>query len=106
MRNAERIHPEWQSREIGEKVMLHPAFGLKVARFDQGRALVLAGWGAFVIEALDTGRTRLLARGHAPSGRLAGAYGLLIEIPHFVMERRMLLGIRERVERSNSHATA
>jgi hypothetical protein len=106
MRNAARIHPDWQRREIGEKVLLHPAFGLKVARFDQGRALVLEGWGAFVIEALDTGRTRLLARGHAPAGRLAGAYGLLIEIPHFVMERKMLLGIKERAERSNSPATA
>jgi hypothetical protein len=106
MRNAERIHPEWQIREIGEKVMLHPAFGLEVGRFDQRRALVLEGWGAFVIEPLDTRRTRLLARGRAPAARLAGAYGLLIEIPHFVMERRMLLGIKERAERSNSPATA
>ncbi|HMA26843.1 MAG TPA: hypothetical protein VKO62_04340, partial [Solirubrobacterales bacterium] len=28
MRNADRIHPEWQHREIGEKVMLHPLNGL------------------------------------------------------------------------------
>ena len=105
MRNAERIHPEWHSREIGEKVMLHPALGLKVARFDPGRALVLDGWGALVIEPLDTGRARLLARGHAPRGRLAEAYGLLIEIPHFVMERKMLLGIKERAERTESPAT-
>jgi hypothetical protein len=106
MRNAARIHPEWQRREIGETVLLHPAFGLKVARFDQGRALVLDGWGAFAIEPLDAGRARLLARGHAPAGRLAKAYGLLIEIPHFVMERRMLLGIKERAERTHAPATS
>jgi hypothetical protein len=106
MRNAERFHPEWQHREIGDTVLLHPAFGLRVARFNPGRALVLEGWGAFVIESLDAGRTRLLARGHAPGGRLAGAYGLLIEIPHFVMERKMLLGIKERAERSAAPATA
>jgi len=105
MRNAERIHPEWQRREIGETVLLHPAFGLRVARFDEGRALMLERWGAFVIEPLNAGRTRLLARGHAPGGRPARAYGLLIEIPHFVMERRMLLGIKERAERSHSPAS-
>src|SRR5215212_3549091 len=91
MHNADRIHPEWQNREVGETVYLHPATGMKVATFEPGRTIVLEGWGAFVIEPLGTHRTRLLARGHAPAGRLAGAYGLLIEIPHFVMERRMLL---------------
>jgi hypothetical protein len=106
MRNAALIHPEWQRHDIGETVLLHPAFGLRVARFDQGRALVLEGWGAFVIEPLDTGHSRLLARGHAPSGRLARAYGLLIEIPHFVMERKMLLGIKERAEGSETPAAA
>ena len=37
---------------------------------------------------------------------LARAYGLLIEIPHFVMERRMLLGIKERTERMASSVIA
>jgi hypothetical protein len=30
----------------------------------------------------------------------AVAYGLLLEIPHFLMERRMLLGIKQRAEAS------
>src|SRR5215207_3855373 len=30
MRNADRIHPEWQHRETGETVFLHPAYGPKV----------------------------------------------------------------------------
>jgi hypothetical protein len=29
------------------------------------------------------------------------AYLLLIEIPHFIMERKMLLGIKERAERES-----
>jgi hypothetical protein len=45
MRNAERIHPEWQHREIGEKVMLHPLNGLPVKRFAPGREIGLEGWG-------------------------------------------------------------
>jgi hypothetical protein len=46
MRNADRIHPNWQHREVGEIVFLHPATGMKVATFEPGRAIVLEGWGA------------------------------------------------------------
>ena len=99
MRNASEVHPEWQRREIGEKVLLHPALGLAVARFDPGRALVLEGWGAFVLEPLDGDRTRLLARGHAPKNLPERLYNLLLmELPHFIMERKMLLGIKARGE--------
>lgn len=43
-------------------------------------------------------RTRLIARGHAPAGLLACLYAVGLEIPHFIMERRMLLGIKQRAE--------
>jgi hypothetical protein len=35
-----------------------------------------------------------------PRGLAAAAYGVLMELPHFLMERRMLLGIKERAEAS------
>jgi hypothetical protein len=98
MRNAERIHPEWQRREVGETVLLHPANGLKVARFETGRALVLEEWGAFVLEPVDEQRTRLIVRGRIKRGLASVAYAILLELPHFVMERKMLLGIKERAE--------
>jgi hypothetical protein len=41
------------AREVGETVFLHPAYGTKAASFEPGRAIVLEGWGAFVVEALD-----------------------------------------------------
>src|SRR5919108_5912683 len=41
MRNADRIHPEWQHRAIGEVVKLHPACGLPLAHFEPARAFVL-----------------------------------------------------------------
>ena len=100
MKNADRIHPEWQHREPGETVHLHPAGGLRVSVFKPGRALGLEGWGTFALEPLGSERTRLIARGGVPRGVGAVAYGLLMEIPHFVMERRMLLGIKQRAEGS------
>ena len=100
MRNADRIHAEWQHRELGETVHLHPAGGLRVSVFEPGRALGLEGWGTFALEPLGRDRTRLIARGSVPRGMGAVAYGLLMEVPHFLMERRMLLGIKERAEAS------
>jgi hypothetical protein len=102
MRNADRIHPEWQQREVGEKVMMHPATGAPVAAFEPGRALVLEGWGAFVLEPAGPGRTRLISRSRIERGARAVFYMTLVEIPHFVMERRMLLGIKQRAERARA----
>jgi hypothetical protein len=106
MRNADRIHPEWQERDVGETVFLHPANGLKVALFEPKRVLALKGWGAFVLEPLDERRTRLIARGRGQPGLASVAYTLLLEIPHFIMERKMLLGIKERAERAAGTASA
>lgn len=97
MQNADRIHPEWQQREVGETVLLHPAHGLRLARFDANRAFAFEGGWYLVLEPQD-GRTRLIARSRAPKGLASVAYAALLELPHFVMERRMLLGIKERVE--------
>lgn len=101
MRNADSVHPEWQHREVGERVFLHPAFGLKVAAFEPGRAIVLEGWGPFVVEAIDEKSTRVIIRSRVPRRLEVLLYYLLtFEMPHFVMERRMLKGIKERAERA------
>lgn len=99
MQNAEAIHPEWQNREVGETVPLHPATGLEVTVFDPPRVIGLRNWGNWILEPEDGNRTRLIARGGTPAGLAGLAYALLMEIPHFIMQRRMLLGIKERAER-------
>ena len=43
MRNADRVHPEWQERQVGETVFLHPAGELDVTVFEPGRAIGLKG---------------------------------------------------------------
>ena len=100
LRNAETISPAWQQRTVGEIVPLHPAVGLPVHRFEPGHALVLAGWGPFVVEPIDAEHTRLISRSRVPKGWRALSYALLLEIPHFVMQRAMLLGIKKRAERA------
>ena len=102
MHNADVIHREWQQRMLGETVYLHPRTGLPVARFEPGRVLALKNWGAFALEPMGRDRTRLIARGRTPRGAASIVNALLMEIPHFVMERKMLLEIKRRAERSHT----
>jgi hypothetical protein len=97
MRNADRIHPEWQHRAVGDTVPLHPMAGIELSRFEPNRSYALQGW-YFALEPTDGDRTRLLARSRIPPGATSAAYALFIELPHFVMERKMLLGIKQRAE--------
>jgi hypothetical protein len=105
LRNADRIHPEWQHREVGETVLLHPAAGIPLTRFDPPTSYALRGW-YFVVEPTSGNRTRLLARSRIPHGVASLAYAIFIELPHFIMERRMLLGIKARAEVNRAGATA
>ena len=113
--NADRILPEWQSLAVGDLVRAAPPdylggifgrdLGWRVTQLVPGRAIVLDGWGSFVVSALDDSTSRLLVRTRGdgkPS--LAGVplatFGLLVFEPaHFIMERGMLRGIKERAER-------
>jgi hypothetical protein len=100
MPNASTIHPEWQHREVGETIRLHPMSGLKVTLFEDGRALGIQGWGNLIVQPVDAKRCRLLIREPRPTGPGGLAYLLTLELPHFIMERKMLLTIKERAERA------
>jgi hypothetical protein len=41
--NADRVHPEWQKRAVGDGVPLRPSIALPVSHFEPGHALVLKG---------------------------------------------------------------
>ncbi len=110
--NAGRIHPEWQDVKPGDGVRLHPKMPpIPVLMVEKNRALVLgsavgtgqvpsATW-AFVIEEAPGHATRLLIRwrSRTPAGlRDLMLNKYLLEPIHFTMERRMMLGLRERAE--------
>jgi ligand-binding SRPBCC domain-containing protein len=101
--------------------------GLRVAAMEPGRTLVLHqpadpesgrphdredpdlgnyyGWNwVFVLEEVDPDTTRLIVRSRVdgrPRYLIKMFYTLLLEFPHFVMERRMLKGIKRRAERAS-----
>ena len=114
--NADRIHPEWQTVQPGDLVRaVQPDYlggrlgrdvGWRVVEVVPGRALVLQGWGAFVVRPVDSATTRLHIRIRGDGeprlvGAAVGPLGLLVFEPaHFIMQRKMLLGIRARAEGS------
>lgn len=114
--NAERIEPAWQHREAGDFVpavqpgylggLLGDSVGWRVAEVVPGRAIVLEHWGAFVVEPVDSTTSRLHVRlrgdGHPSLAAvvLAPLTVFVFEPAHFIMERAMLRGIKQRVERA------
>ena len=110
--NADVIHPEWQRLRTGDRVWLARRYGERgsqlVAEVAPGAHLVLVSdddydrqarglpaWGAwsFHLRPHRSG-TRLLVRG---SGGLVGHAGF--DVAHFIMEQKMMRGIRRRAER-------
>jgi hypothetical protein len=85
----------------------YPAY--QVVAVEPGRALILAGndpdMGAhswvFVLEPIDEQVTRLIVRSrddYPPTLANVVIWRLITEPVHFVMERKMLLGIKQRAE--------
>ena len=103
------ILPEHQHLNVGDFVPAAPADLMggrlvdvtrwRVLAVEPNRALVLEGWGAFVLEPLGDGATRLTVRSRGPGAWGRVSHYLFWEPAHFIMERRMLLGIKARAER-------
>ena len=114
VRNADRIHPEWQHVQPGDLVRaVQPGYlggrfgdvGWRVVDVVPGRALILENWGAFVVQPIDSQTSRLIVRTRGPgtpslAGIVLGPFGVFVFEPaHFIMQRGMLRGVRDRAER-------
>ena len=108
--NADRIIPELQHLDVGDGVRLHPkAPPLPVAAIEPGRVIVLypreftqngSAW-VFFLDELDEGTTRLIARfrfDYKPSPGNKLGYNFFLEPISCLMQRKMLLGIKQQAE--------
>jgi hypothetical protein len=129
IRNTNRIMPEWQNLKVGDAIKLHPKMpGLPVVILEPGRAIALhvktaslasnekkfaeatpqkyfsSSW-LFFVDKVEDLTTRLISRWRADyDSSLASrlSYGpCLVEPIGFAMDRKMLLGIKQRGEAAN-----
>jgi hypothetical protein len=101
LHSADEIHEEWQDRRTGDMLQIFDGYQTPLLEVDPPRALVIENWGAYVIEPIDDSSCRLIARSHTERDATALAYLLAIELPHAIMERKTLLGIKQRAERNH-----
>jgi hypothetical protein len=113
MHSTDRIHAEWQKLDVGDVLRSRPDRpGMRVELLEPERVLSTCSetgdwvW-TFALEEQPDGSTRLLSRNRiAMTGSSAGQrLGMLVMEPgSLVMERKMLLGIKERAERPASRS--
>ena len=112
--NINRIVPEWQHLEVGDKVNLSPSYEMTVSVIEPSRSLVYnmpsdeymtqATW-AFILHPIDSRTTRLIIRMRIDIGVLSKTSLLLFDPGHFIMERKMMYGIKECAERTRDITT-
>jgi hypothetical protein len=113
MHSADRIVPEWQRLEVGDVLRSREDRpGMRVEILEPERLLSnrseAADWVWTFALAPGDGSTRLISRNRiAMEGASAGRrLGMLVMEPgSLVMERKMLLGIKERAERLAAEPT-
>ena len=101
--SVDRVLPEFQDPQVGDTIAFGPNV-MRVASIEPGRSLVWhsedENWGWAFVLADHRGGTRLISRNSFRLPSAAARLGLFpMEPASLVMERRMLVGIRERAER-------
>lgn len=121
--NADRVHPEWQHLEPGDRLGLHPTVQIPIVAVDAGRWFLAHGkddlrtekeraqgkpprwitltW-LFLVEPLGASATRFVSRyrvAYSDDLPTRLSFGpLLVDPIGFEMDRRMLLGVKQRAE--------
>lgn len=112
VRNVRDVRPEWQTRQTGDFIraaqpgylggLLGDDLGWTVGAITAEQAMVVEKWGAFVLQPADDEQTRFIIRSTMSNHRSpvwASALNLLgFQLPHFVMQRRLMLTIKELAE--------
>ncbi len=125
MVNADRIVPEWQELHVGDTFKVHPEAGIQIVLVEPGRSFAAQMamnldteeifdpaqglpekymnlcW-LFYVEPLEDGSSRFISHWqveYTPSLKSYLMFGpLIVEPVAFTMDRKMLLGVKQRVE--------
>jgi hypothetical protein len=104
--NADTLRPEWRQRAVGDKVpmsgeaerKLAGEYALLTVRILEPERVIGDIPGRFVLQPVGDSGTRLLLREPLTIPERAGYAWVIWDPMHFVMEQRLLQGIKERAE--------
>jgi hypothetical protein len=105
IRNTDRVIPELQHLQVGDEITM-PGYAMRVERLDPGQAMVVRSSNHAWVWSFElhpaNGHTRLISRNRFDTAVLPVKDKLaypVIEPGSWVMERKMLLTIKQRAER-------
>jgi hypothetical protein len=104
--NADVLRPEWQPRAVGDRIPMTGELERRLAgdvtlltvRLVEPERVLADAPGRFVLLPRGDGGTRLLLREALGGPEQSGLSWVVWDPMHFVMEQRMLRGIKERAE--------
>jgi hypothetical protein len=81
--------------------------GFRVIDIEPGHSFVLKDWGGFHIEKIDKNNSRLIIRTHAVKSKniIEWLGNSIFDILHYIMEKRMMLGIKDIAETKGENYT-
>jgi hypothetical protein len=106
-RDQKRIESEFKDMKVGRIISASLDQSNSVIKYswpivavDPGKSFVLKGWGCFLLNEIDPRQTRLIVRTHGrPLSGWVDQLKYFFMMPlHYLMERRMLTGIKDRAE--------
>lgn len=112
IRNVREVRPEWQTLRAGDVVraaqpsylggLLDDTLAATVSDVTPERVLVIDKWGTFALQPISDERTRFIIRSQMSdrnrSPWAAAANVMALQLPHFIMQRRMMLTIKALAE--------
>ena len=107
--SAERIVPEFQNLAVGDQITMIPGMGPRVREIAPERYILsgdeMLGTWCLMLEPVAEGRTRLISRWRAKwKVTPASLFWIAITEPgSFIMEQKMLRGIKRRAEHASLH---
>ncbi len=105
--SAGKIMPQHQNLAIGDQILMMPEMGFTVTSIDPGRSIVsmledgTTSWSLGLYQE-NGGGTRLVSRWRNKWGKITPASAFFVALTDpgtFIMEQKMLRGIRDRAER-------
>ena len=99
IKNNEQLNHSMNiGRSIPTTIEKNEKYSFQIVDVKYGNYFVLKNWGTFFIKETKQNQTKLIVRSHGHTENKNDIQNLLFEPMHYIMERRMMIGIKAESE--------